>query len=318
MDWETLATVWCYCCCRFCSNESQKQPKSSCCWDQKKPLDPASVTAQPAANRCSCFWCGSSSNLANKPSSPAATATCTCVVKEKEVHEVVMNEPTLSKMCPNVTYICSCYLQWREHFGEGMLQGYYSSWWSFYCRDSSSSWVSCSSPRLSFFEALQMKLKGQIVVATVTPTSATVLMSQRLHLELHLWCQLRSRLCQKLCSQSTNTAKCCSSGKEIQETVFSTIDLVSAYQRHRESRDISASITHDGLFRFCRVPLGLASAPSAFQKNDVNHPCRFARSANIPGWHHLLWCYTRRTWCKLAEGAPSPDRCWTQAKHKQT
>lgn len=52
-------------------------------------------------------------------------------------------------------------------------------------------------------------------------------------------------------------------------TVFSTIDLASAYYQmplHPESRDITAFITHDGLFRFCRVPFGLASAPSAFQK----------------------------------------------------
>ena len=52
-------------------------------------------------------------------------------------------------------------------------------------------------------------------------------------------------------------------------TVFSTIDLASAYHQmplHPDSRDITAFITHDGLFRFCRVPFGLASAPSAFQK----------------------------------------------------
>ncbi|XP_060726840.1 uncharacterized protein K02A2.6-like [Tachysurus vachellii] len=52
-------------------------------------------------------------------------------------------------------------------------------------------------------------------------------------------------------------------------TVFSTIDLESAYHQvplHPESRDLTAFITHDGLFRFCRVPYGLASAPSVFQK----------------------------------------------------
>ncbi len=52
-------------------------------------------------------------------------------------------------------------------------------------------------------------------------------------------------------------------------TVFSTIDLESAYFQlplHKESRDLTAFITHEGLFRFCRVPFGLASAPSAFQK----------------------------------------------------
>ncbi len=52
-------------------------------------------------------------------------------------------------------------------------------------------------------------------------------------------------------------------------TLFSTIDLQSAYHQvmlHPDSRDLTAFITHDGLFRFCRVPYGLASAPSAFQK----------------------------------------------------
>jgi len=51
-------------------------------------------------------------------------------------------------------------------------------------------------------------------------------------------------------------------------TVFSPIDLASAYQMllHPDSRDITAFITHEGLFRFRRVRFGLASAPSAFQK----------------------------------------------------
>ncbi|KAF7653348.1 hypothetical protein LDENG_00084020 [Lucifuga dentata] len=52
-------------------------------------------------------------------------------------------------------------------------------------------------------------------------------------------------------------------------TIFSTIDLASAYHQvllHPESRDLTAFITHEGLFRFCRVPCGLASASAAFQK----------------------------------------------------
>ncbi|KAJ8336765.1 hypothetical protein SKAU_G00379850 [Synaphobranchus kaupii] len=52
-------------------------------------------------------------------------------------------------------------------------------------------------------------------------------------------------------------------------TVFSSIDLANAYYQvplSEESRDLTAFITHDGLFRFCRVPYGPASAPSAFQK----------------------------------------------------
>ena len=51
--------------------------------------------------------------------------------------------------------------------------------------------------------------------------------------------------------------------------LFSTIDLESAYHQlplHPDSRDLTAFITHEGLFRFCRVPYGLASAPAAFQK----------------------------------------------------
>ncbi|KAJ8356857.1 hypothetical protein SKAU_G00196510 [Synaphobranchus kaupii] len=52
-------------------------------------------------------------------------------------------------------------------------------------------------------------------------------------------------------------------------TVFSTIDLASAYHQvplHEDSRDLTAFITHEGLFRFLWVPYGLSSVPSAFQK----------------------------------------------------
>ncbi|XP_064463094.1 uncharacterized protein K02A2.6-like [Ornithodoros turicata] len=49
---------------------------------------------------------------------------------------------------------------------------------------------------------------------------------------------------------------------------FTKLDLASAYHQvllHPESRDLTAFITHEGLFRFKRVCFGLASAPSAFQ-----------------------------------------------------
>ena len=52
-------------------------------------------------------------------------------------------------------------------------------------------------------------------------------------------------------------------------TVFSTLDLNSAYHQlllAEESRDLTAFITPEGLFRFKRVCFGLASAPTAFQK----------------------------------------------------
>ena len=47
--------------------------------------------------------------------------------------------------------------------------------------------------------------------------------------------------------------------------VFSTLDLKGAYNQvplHEESRDLTAFITDDGLFRFKRIPYGLASAPA--------------------------------------------------------
>nr|XP_037268801.1 uncharacterized protein K02A2.6-like [Rhipicephalus microplus] len=52
-------------------------------------------------------------------------------------------------------------------------------------------------------------------------------------------------------------------------THFSKLDLASAYHQvllHPDSRDLTAFITHEGLFRFKRVCFGLASAPAAFHK----------------------------------------------------
>nr|XP_037276745.1 uncharacterized protein K02A2.6-like [Rhipicephalus microplus] len=50
---------------------------------------------------------------------------------------------------------------------------------------------------------------------------------------------------------------------------FSKLDLAAAYHQvelAEESREITTFITHEGLFRFCRVCFGLASAPAAFQR----------------------------------------------------
>lgn len=51
--------------------------------------------------------------------------------------------------------------------------------------------------------------------------------------------------------------------------LYSTLDLKSAYHQlelHRESRGLTAFVTHEGLYQYCRVPYGLSSAPAAFQK----------------------------------------------------
>ena len=71
----------------------------------------------------------------------------------------------------------------------------------------------------------------------------------------------------------------------LQGNVYSKIDLKSAYhqlQLHPDSRDVTAFITHDGLMRFKRVPFGLVSAGSAFQRllDDLLH--------DVPGCGHYL------------------------------
>ena len=50
---------------------------------------------------------------------------------------------------------------------------------------------------------------------------------------------------------------------------FAKLDLAAAYHQlplHKDSRDLTAFITHEGLFRYTRVCFGISSAPSAFQK----------------------------------------------------
>lgn len=51
--------------------------------------------------------------------------------------------------------------------------------------------------------------------------------------------------------------------------MFSSLDLKNAYYQvllHEESRGLTAFNTHEGLYQFRRVPYGLCSAPSAFQR----------------------------------------------------
>ena len=63
-------------------------------------------------------------------------------------------------------------------------------------------------------------------------------------------------------------------------THFSKLGLKSAYPQLEldpESRDLTAFITHEGVFRFCIVCLGLSSAPSCFQKIDVDHSSGHSR-----------------------------------------
>lgn len=52
-------------------------------------------------------------------------------------------------------------------------------------------------------------------------------------------------------------------------TIFSKLDLRKSYLQiplHEDSKHLSAFITRDGVFQYKRMPYGLSSAPSAFQK----------------------------------------------------
>lgn len=51
--------------------------------------------------------------------------------------------------------------------------------------------------------------------------------------------------------------------------MFSCLDLKAAYHQlslHEESRDLTAFVTHSGLYRYLRCPYGLKSLPQCFQK----------------------------------------------------
>ena len=52
-------------------------------------------------------------------------------------------------------------------------------------------------------------------------------------------------------------------------TIFFKIDLANAYHQialSPESRDLTAFVSQQGLFRFCKLPFGIASAPAIFTK----------------------------------------------------
>ena len=55
--------------------------------------------------------------------------------------------------------------------------------------------------------------------------------------------------------------------------MFSCLDLKAAYHQlslHEESRDLTAFVTHSGLYRYVRCPYGLKSLPQCFQKVTEN------------------------------------------------
>ena len=79
-------------------------------------------------------------------------------------------------------------------------------------------------------------------------------------------------------------------------TVFTKLDLRQGYLQvplHPASRDLTAFVTHAGVFRYTRIPFGLSSAPSCFQK------VMSTILAGVPGTAVYL-AYTECLW-------PSPN-----------
>uniref|UniRef100_A0A5S6Q3B3 Reverse transcriptase domain-containing protein n=1 Tax=Trichuris muris TaxID=70415 RepID=A0A5S6Q3B3_TRIMR len=82
-------------------------------------------------------------------------------------------------------------------------------------------------------------------------------------------------------------------------TVFSALDLRSAYHQlvlHENSRDLTAFITDEGLFRFCRLPYGLCSATVSISKSHVRHPTRFTWCCLLLGRYRRFRAYGVVAW----------------------
>lgn len=75
--------------------------------------------------------------------------------------------------------------------------------------------------------------------------------------------------------------------------IFTTVDLTNTYYQvllHKDNRDLTAFINHDGLFCFYRVPCGLASMSVAFQKMMIILE-GVPRGWNLPGRYHHSWTW---------------------------
>uniref|UniRef100_A0A5S6QQR1 Reverse transcriptase domain-containing protein n=1 Tax=Trichuris muris TaxID=70415 RepID=A0A5S6QQR1_TRIMR len=122
-------------------------------------------------------------------------------------------------------------------------------------------------PIVGCFEAqasLNISIHGSSVVSHILSTGPELLANATLRNYAHKTATVAPRSCFE-----RNKGTFLSRSPSYCATVFSALDLRSAYHQlvlHENSRDLTAFITDEGLFRFCRVPYGLCSAPSAFQK----------------------------------------------------
>ncbi|KAK7910413.1 hypothetical protein WMY93_015097 [Mugilogobius chulae] len=261
----------------------QKQPKSSRRWDKKKPAAPAPAKAQPPGNHRSCFRCGSTTHLANNSACPAAKVTCNKCGKVGHFSRVCRSAQKESKKTNSTTASVHCEPSVPDtkqaNASEVMVQeiGCAKNFVHKVQIMPNAVPVQQKLRRLPFSvrqavseELKDLQDKGIIERIDASPWVSPIVVTQRRD-------GGRPRMCVDLREPNKAIVADCHPLPHMDElfsnlrgaTVFSTIDLASAYHQmplHPESRDITAFITHEGLFRFCRVPFGLASAPSAFQK----------------------------------------------------
>ena len=72
--------------------------------------------------------------------------------------------------------------------------------------------------------------------------------------------------------------------------VFSKLDMRRSYLQvplAEDSKYLTAFITHDGIFQYCRMPYGLSSAPSAFQK-VLSSVLKDTEGCSLEGCIHLI------------------------------
>ena len=100
-------------------------------------------------------------------------------------------------------------------------------------------------------------------------------------------------------------------------TLFSTLDLQSAYHQvvlHENSRDLTAFIKDEGLFRNKWIHYALASAPSCFQRMMCAILKTPTRSSVLPWWCNRFWRDSRSTWQTPQSGATAHRCSWTETE----
>ncbi|KAJ8353489.1 hypothetical protein SKAU_G00210560 [Synaphobranchus kaupii] len=212
--------------------------------------------------RRTCYRCGLEGHLANAPNCPAASVTCRQCKKVGHFAKVCRATQTRSRECTAAsstpTFGCAKSFVHRVKVDASVTPVRQKLRWL----------------PLSVRGAVSDELKRLLAAGVIKPIDASAWVSPIVVIQKKSG---KIRMCVDLREPNKAVIIDAFPLPHMDEllsslqgsTVFSSIDLANAYYQvplSEESRDLTAFITHDGLFRFCRVPYGLASAPSAFQK----------------------------------------------------